>query len=169
MNKKAAIDIDAIMQRLGVLHGCWKGNGKGQYPTIDPFEYQENLCFEFDASYPLIHYDQKTVLLPTMEPSHWESGFIRVLESGLIEIANAQTGGRVEVLHGQLDSGSLSKEEFKIEFTSAVLANDPRLIQTKRVLSVKGHVLHYAQWMSTNTTPEPMLLPHLEAVLTRTL
>ncbi len=143
------------------------GIGKAQYPTIDSFEYEENLSFEVYKSRLLIHYEQKTKLLPSGEQSHWESGFIRPLENGLIEISNSQNNGRVEVLQGQIDMNSLSEQELKIEFASVVLAHDPKMVETKRVLTVKADVLHYILLMSTNTTPEPNLTMHLEAVLKR--
>ena len=71
------------MDRLRVLHGTWRGRGAGDYPTIDAFKYEETLRFEFDSRYPMIHYEQRTFLMPSGEASHWESGFIRVVEGSV--------------------------------------------------------------------------------------
>ncbi len=151
------------MTRLSALEGSWHGRGSGKYPTIDSFEYEETLTFEPDARYPLIHYEQRTRLLPSGEPSHWESGFIRPLDDGVIEVSNSQDGGRVEVLRGRLVDG----EPLKLVVDSVVLDHDPRLVQTRRILTLRDGTLRYEVQMSTRTTPEPRLQTHLEAVLSR--
>jgi len=91
-------NLKSIIEQLKAFEGSWKGNGKGNYPTIDAFEYEEILTFRFDMSYPLIAYEQKTLLIPQNESSHWETGFIMPLEDGSVELSNAQGGSRVEVL-----------------------------------------------------------------------
>ena len=147
------------------MQGSWQGTGKGAYPTITPFEYEEHLHFEVNLAYPLIHYEQKTVLLPDRQPSHWESGFIRVLENGAIEISNSQDSGRVEVLRGFLNLETLADRELLIEFNHVAIAHDPRVVQTRRIFSLRGDVLRYQKFMATHTTPQPKLQQHLEAVL----
>ena len=159
--------MDEILKRLAKLHGSWKGKGNGKFPTIDSFEYEEHLDFEVNLSYPLIHYEQKTVLLPSQEPSHWESGFIRVLDDGMIEISNSQDSGRVEVLQGVMRNLSNISDEYEMEFVSIALANDPRLVNTRRVFKVTNNTLEYSKFMTTNTTEKPMLLPHLHSILTK--
>jgi hypothetical protein len=155
--------VDATMTRLSALEGIWRGRGSGNYPTIDSFEYDETLIFEPDASYPLIHYRQRTRLLPSGESSHWESGFIRPLDDGVVEVSNSQDSGRVEVLRGRLDDG----EPLRLVLDSVVLDHDPRLVQTRRILTLQNGTLRYEVQMSTRTTPEPVLQTHLEAVLSR--
>ena len=49
------------MNPLYALLGTWKGNGEGHFPTIEPFEFSEELRFERRGEEPLIHYEQKTV------------------------------------------------------------------------------------------------------------
>jgi len=105
------------------------------------------------------------VLLLTREASHWESGFIRVLENGTIEISNSQDSGRVEVLQGKIEL--IENSDFKIEFNSIVLENDPRLVQTKRIFEISGNKFVYKKFMATHTTPTPNLMQHLQAELVR--
>ena len=155
------------MQRLLPLHGCWKGRGAGDYATIEAFEYEETLRFEADSSYPLFHYEQKTRLLPSRDPSHWESGFIRPLEDGSVEISNSQDSGRVEVLRGRLEAAGGQGDDLRIVFDNVVLGHDPRLVRTGRTLALSGDTLRYVVRMSTRTTPEPSFNQHLEATLTR--
>ena len=159
--------MDELIQKLSILTGSWKGEGSGRYPTIDSFEYEEHLNFELDRSYPLIYYEQKTVLMPSEEPGHWETGFIRPLEDGFVEVSNAQEGGRVEVLQGKIETDNSPEYDLKIVLDSTALGNDPRLIKTRRIWTLKAEYLHYKKYMSTNTTREPQLLPHLEATLKR--
>lgn len=157
--------MDEIVKNLSKLHGLWQGNGEGKFPTINSFKYEEHLRFEVNLAYPLIHYEQKTILLSTQEPSHWESGFIRVLDEGIIEISNSQDSGRVEVLRGSMSD--ISDVGYQLEFISIALANDPRLIKTSRNCKVTENTLEYHKSMTTNTTLQPIMLPHLHSILTK--
>ena len=154
------------MQRLELTCGNWAGTGTGGCSTVESFEYEDRLRFEVDPSYSLIQYEQRTLLLPSREPSHWECGFIRPFEDGHVELLNAQGGDRVEVLRGPLDpSGRM--DELTITLDSVVLAHDPRLVRSRRELAVRGDTLHYVAHMATHTTPQPELIRHLEARLRR--
>jgi hypothetical protein len=159
--------IEVAVRRLKPLVGRWKGRGSGDYPTIDAFEFEETLNFELDTSYPMFHYEQRTLLLPEREPSHWESGFIRLMEDGTIEVSNSQDSGRVEVLGGRPEAAGDAAGGFEIVLDSLVLAHDPRLAQTRRVWTLRGDSLRYVTYMATHTTPQPELLQHLEAALER--
>jgi len=160
--------IEPTMRQLRRLHGTWTGRGSGNYPTIDPFEWTETLRFELDESYPLLHYEQRTYLAPSGDASHWESGFIRPLEHGSIEISSSQDSGRVEVLRGRLTEIEGKDGDWSLELDSIVLDHDPRLHRTRRVFTLSGDTLLYVVDMATHTTPEPRLSQHLEARLRRT-
>ena len=41
--------------RLAWLIGTWAGNGHGEYPTIEPFQFGQELIFQQDGR-PFIHY-----------------------------------------------------------------------------------------------------------------
>ena len=157
--------MNELFKTLSNLHGSWKGKGSGKFPTIDSFEYEEQLEFEVDSSYPLIHYEQRTFLLPTQEPSHWESGFIRIVDGVFIEISNSQDSGRVEILRGKMLVTSDSS--YELDLSSISLENDPRLISTRRLIKFTNNSIEYSQFMHTNTTKESKVLPHLTAVLDR--
>jgi hypothetical protein len=157
-------NLEIVLERLGALAGEWRGRGEGRYPTIEPFVYEERIRFEFDASYPMLHYTQRTVLMPDHVPSHWECGFIRPLDTGMIEVSNAQDSGRVEVLSGALD---LEKEGVDLRLESCLLGHDSRLVETGRHWRVIGDHFEYVKSMATGTTPTPHLQPHLRASLHR--
>ena len=152
------------MDRLRVFIGIWKGNGQGVYPTIQPFDYEETLTIEADADFTVLHYDQRTKVTTPNRPSHWESGFIKPLPNGLVQISNSQNGGRVEVSQGQL---ILDAEITRLDVASIVLDNDPRMAQTSRVFEVLGDRLTYEMSMATRTTKVSVLQGHLRACLFR--
>ena len=158
---------ERTMRHLRGLHGTWTGRGSGNYPTIDPFEWTETLRVELDDSYPLLHYEQRTYLVPSGEASHWESGFIRPLEDGSTEVSSSQDSGRVEVLRGRLTESEGNDVGWSLELDSVVLDHDPRLHRTRRVFTFSGDTLLYVVHMATHTTPEPRLSQHLEARLRR--
>ncbi|MFT5050373.1 MAG: hypothetical protein ACI8QZ_001774 [Chlamydiales bacterium] len=156
-------DGEAVRERLARLVGHWHGKGVGDYPTIDRFEYQEDLRFESEPAYPVMRYEQRTQLV-NGEPSHWEFGFLRWLEDLSIEVSNVQVGGRVEVLHGSIETVG---ESVVLGLESVVLGHDARLVRTRRSITVDGDRLHYQAHMHTNTLETPRMLLHLEARLER--
>src|SRR5574342_919571 len=88
-----------------LLQGTWAGEGRGQFPTVTSFDYRETLTFTRRDEKTLAYeqrtqkrYDGQTEWLE----SHWENGFIRILESGELELTSAQIG-RVEVLVGKVE------------------------------------------------------------------
>ena len=157
-------DIRAVFEALRPLEGVWRGRGEGDYPTLEPFQYEETHRFEFDSAYPIIHFIQKVVVLPD-KVSHWESGFIRILPDGRIEMNNAQDNGRLEVLRGAIVS--TPKEGLRLELDSVGFANDPRMIQSRRTITIVADVLRYEMDMKTNLTDPPAMHRHLSAELIR--
>jgi hypothetical protein len=162
-------EVSANFAKLLPLLGVWRGTGNGKFPTIESFAYTEELKFESNSCEPLIHFEQKTWDQSSTEsngsPLHWESGFIRPVEDGSIEISNAQNGGRVEVLKGCIDMDEYLKGALRLSLESILFGNDPRLVQTRRTLTLKDNTLSYLIEMATVRTPQ--LQQHLEAVLTR--
>ena len=153
--------LRATLERLQPMLGRWQGSGRGKYPTIDSFEYREDLRFEMHNEYPIIFYEQKTVLRDGTA-SHWETGFVRPVEGGAVELSNVQDSGRVEVLRGDVPTS-----DFVLSLESIHHGHDPRVLQTERVFRLDGDVLRYEVKMATNTTHEPLLQVHLSAELRR--
>ena len=151
---------------LHLLVGEWSGAGRGEFPTIEPFEYLETLLFSSDNR-PFLHYEQKAKRRNIGQTdyilSHWESGFIRLLPNGEVELTNAQTGGRLERLTGSLE---LTETGMILRLQSTAFLNDPRMLETSRTIILVGDTLHYILEMHTTAVPQPAR--HLEARLTRT-
>ena len=78
-----------MFEQLYDLEGEWQGEGHGGFPTIKSFRYREELAFTIDRDAEHIHYQQKTWRIvddDTEVPSHWETGFLHLLENGQIEL-----------------------------------------------------------------------------------
>lgn len=145
-----------------LLEGTWTGEGQGAFPTVQSFDYRETPTFTRRNEDTLAYeqrthkrYDGQTDWLV----SHWESGFLRILESGELELTSAQVG-RSEVLVGSV---ILRGDVFHIHFRSKIIINDPRMICTERTLELEGDALHYEMQMQT-TKVDP-LTPHLKITL----
>lgn len=151
---------------LELLAGEWAGTGAGEYPTIEPFEYQESLRFTPDETRPIIHYEQKTRRRndeqAAFNPSHWETGFIELLPDNQVAVANAQSGGRVEVMEGMAEPAA---NGLILRLQSTHFANDSRMEEATRTITVEGDILHYTMHMRTAAVPH--LAIHLEATLQR--
>lgn len=150
---------------LHVLLGEWSGTGRGEFPTIESFDYIETLSFATDGR-PLLHYEQKTKRhrngKPDYVPSHWESGFIRLLPDGKIELTCAQNGGRLEKLTGFIEG---TETGMIMRLKSVDFLNDIRMLETSRTITVNGDQLYYTQNMQTNAVSA--LTFHIEAQLER--
>jgi hypothetical protein len=155
-----------MIRFLELLSGDWTGEGTGEYPTIEPFEYQETLRLRPDERRPIIHYEQKTRRRNAGQidyiPSHWETGFIELLPDNQVQVTNAQSGGRVEVLAGTVEQ---TTQGLILRLQSTRFANDPRMQEATRTITVNGSTLHYTMHMQTAAVPH--LAIHLEATLQR--
>src|SRR5215216_5936238 len=139
-------DKSTSLQVLDLLEGTWTGEGRGQFPSVTSFGYRETLTFT-RRDEKILAYEQRTQKLydGQMEwlESHWESGFIRILESGKLELTSAQIG-RTEVLAGHVES---TDNLFRIRFVSKTIANDPRMVSSTRTFQLDGDRLRYEMEM----------------------
>ena len=151
-------------QIFSLLKGPWAGEGRGGYPTVTSFDYRETLTFT-QRDENTLAYEQRTQKRydGTTEwlPSHWESGFIRRLDNGDLEMTCAQIG-RTEVLIGSVD---FVDGIFRIHFASKIITNDPRMVCSARIFELKGDFLRYEAEMQT--TKVEQLTKHLEIALQR--
>ena len=158
-------------EQLQALVGTWWGSGTGRFPTVEDFAYEESLRITGREEGPLqLHYEQQTWLVHESgqrEPSHWETGFFSITDEGLLEVLNAQTSGRVEVLQGHLTQEAVGSAEatLHLRFSSSLHGHDPRMRATTRRLWVRPNQLRYEVLMATDSVPE--LTQHLTAELTR--
>ena len=160
---------DGQIKTLDVLQGLsgvWTGRGTASYPTIPTFRYREELTLTFVEGKAYLHYNQRTWRFEengAENPSHWETGFWRVLAENEIELLCAQSGGRVEAGRGLLTP---TGGGFVLNLASVLLGPDPRVAQTRRTFSLQGKTLQYALEMQTGVVPSLTLhvAAHLERV-----
>ena len=97
------------------LLGTWRGEGHGEYPTIEPFDYAEEVTFT-DVGKPFLHYVQKT-WSPAGAPMHTETGYLRIVDASQVEFVLAQPTGQTELAEGPL---TVTADGFTCELRSQV-------------------------------------------------
>ena len=155
-------ELNISSQIFSRLEGTWRGEGRGEYPGVTSFDYRETLIFTRRDNKSLAYeqraqkrYDGQTEWLI----SHWESGFIRILENGTLEMVSAQIG-RSEVLIGSIETRA---GLIRIHFVSKTITNDPRMISSTRSFEPEGDTLRYE--MAMHTTKVEQLTRHLKITL----
>src|ERR1700740_1036795 len=89
-------DLHPDLEALAPLLGTWAGQGAGQYPTIQPFEYLQGVVFSHVGK-PFLVYAQKTKAVADGRPLHAETGYLRVPQPGHAELVLAHPNGITEI------------------------------------------------------------------------
>jgi hypothetical protein len=159
-------EINPGVAPLAFLLGRWVGRGHGSYPTIDSFDYDEDVEF-WHVGKPFVGYQQRTRLASGL-PGHAESGFWRIaagddrIDGGpwTVEATIAHPTGVAEVLVGTVAGTTL-------EVASVAVARTPTAKQidaVERRLRVDGDELTYELTMAAVGQP---LQVHLRAEMRR--
>ncbi|MGE5227194.1 MAG: FABP family protein [Planctomycetaceae bacterium] len=149
------------LRPVAFLLGTWRGEGHGEYPTIEPFAYGEELAFD-DVGDAFLVYTQRSWDPADGAPLHLERGFLRPGAEGAWELALAHPLGLTEVAHGSIEGRALSfvTPEGGIGRTATGLD----VVAMARRYRVEGDVLAYEIDMATDRTP---MTRHLVATLRR--
>ena len=90
--------------------GTWRGNGHGDYPTIEGFQFGQELIFTHDGR-PFFHYMSRAWIVDengaTVRDAAIESGFVRCRPEGEVEVVLAHNTGFVEVWYGTAGDAKL--------------------------------------------------------------
>jgi hypothetical protein len=156
-------DLHPNVQELATLLGTWAGRGAGVYPTIEPFEYTEEVVFSHVGK-PFLAYAQKTKAVADGRPLHAETGYLRVPQPGRVELVLAHPNGITEI-----DTGTytVTGEVIDIELSSTTIGVAPTAKEVTvvgRSFRLDGDELSYALRMGAVGQP---LQDHLTAVLHR--
>ncbi|BBZ78412.1 UPF0678 fatty acid-binding protein-like protein [Mycolicibacterium anyangense] len=156
-------DLHPGVAVLAPLLGTWSGTGHGQYPTIEPFDYGEDVTFGHTGK-PFLTYTQRTKASADGRPLHAETGYLRVPSPGRIEFVIVQPTGVTEVDEGVLsvDGSGLGIDA---ESTSIGLTGSAKEVTAvTRSIRVAGDELSYTLLMGAVGVP---LVKHLSATLHR--
>ncbi len=126
------------IEHLAWIVGSWTGGGAGRYPTIEPFEYTEQVEFGHVGK-PFLSYVQRTKHAHTGLPLHAEAGYIRPVGLDRAELVVAQPSGIVEVQDGIIDGQTISFRSVSV--TTTATAKD--VAEVCRTLTVDGDTLTY--------------------------
>ncbi len=154
-----ALATQAVTASLDFLVGTWKGQGHGDYPTIEGFDYTEEVTFAPVPMKPFLTYSQRTKGSDG-QPLHSETGYVRPVGDGEAELIVAQPIGITEIHTGGISNTS-------IEFVAQDVGRSPTAKEVRAVrrhLRVDGDVLTYQLDMAAVGHD---LQFHLEATLHR--
>ena len=100
-------NIHPLTARLAWLIGHWAGNGHGEYPGIDSFQFGQEVVFQQDGR-PFIHYFSRAWIIDAegakVRESAQETGFIRPQEDGTLEWVLTHNTGFAEVWYGEAET-----------------------------------------------------------------
>ena len=95
---------------LAWLLGSWRGNGDGDYPTIDSFSWGQELIFQQDGR-PFFHYMSRAWIVDAegakVRDAQQETGFLRCHEGGEVELLLTHNTGLSELFLGKVDGARL--------------------------------------------------------------
>jgi hypothetical protein len=156
--------IHPDIEPLAFLLGTWRGTGHGEYPTIEPFDYVEEVVFGHVGK-PFVAYQQRTRHAVTDLPLHAESGYLRPTGSrpdGAIgvELVLAHPSGLLELALGTVQATELALATQSVTRTPTA----KEVSAVERDVHVDRDVLRYDVRMAAVGVP---LTHHLTAELHR--
>jgi hypothetical protein len=156
-------DLHPDLQALAPLLGVWAGRGSGEYPTIEPFDYLEEVVFSHVGK-PFLVYGQKTAAATDGKPLHAETGYLRVPQPGRVELVLAHPSGITEIEVGTYTANGSTIE---LEMTASTIGLTPTAKEVTalgRSFRVDGDELSYSLQMGA---VGQSMQHHLAAVLHR--
>ena len=102
-------DLHPDVAPLAWLLGTWHGDGRGDYPTIEAFGFEQEVAFAHDTR-PFLHYFSRTWVLDDegarVGPGALETGFLRPAGNApegkgiAVELVLAHPTGYAEIWYG---------------------------------------------------------------------
>ncbi len=154
-----ATELNPALTPVIFLLGTWRGEGEGQYPSIKPFRYREEIRFAHNGK-PFLIYTQRTEAIDSGQPMHGEAGYLRLVGDGRVEFVIAQPIGYTEISLGRVDGLRVDVECASVGRTPTAKA----VTSISRSLWMDGETLRYELKMGMDGAP---LARHLTASFRR--
>lgn len=155
-------DLHPGIAGLATLLGTWSGRGSGEYPTIEPFAYTEEVTFGHLGK-PFLTYAQRTRSDAGL-PLHAETGYLRMPAPGRVELVLAHPSGITEIDEGTVTANGA---DLVIELHSTHIgctSSAKEVVALARSFHVSGDELTYTLLMGA---VGHSLQHHLSATLHR--
>jgi hypothetical protein len=132
------------LDELAFLIGTWTGSGHGEYPTIEPFDYHEEITITPLPGKPALVYHQRTRRPDSGEPLHSETGYFRWGGAGRAELVLASPTGIVEIHGGSIDGTHLHLRSLVVEGAPTAV----EVTDVERHIQVDGDLMTYRMSMA---------------------
>lgn len=156
-------ELHPDLTALEPLLGTWAGTGRGEYPTIEPFGYREEVTFGHSGK-PFLTYSQKTWATDDGRPLHAETGYLRMPAPDQVELVLAHPTGITEISSGTIIFDGSAMEIDLLSSAIGLSASAKEVTALARWVRVDGDELTYRLRMAAVARP---LQHHLAATLRR--
>ncbi|XP_043273042.1 peroxynitrite isomerase THAP4-like [Venturia canescens] len=143
------------IKSLSWLEGTWRTEtiAQGQFPTIKPFTYCDEIKF-ISIGQPMLNFEAQSWHPEKKNPMHREVGFLKVIpESNKVALVVSHNFGLTTI-----EEGFIGDNEIKLESVSIARMSqgtkEPGVTKLKRELKLVGNDLEQIVHMATTTTPE---------------
>src|SRR5688500_4488513 len=137
------MEMHEALEPVAWLLGTWRGSGKGIYPTIADFTYEEELRF-WHSGKPVMAYSSRTWSPDDGRALHSEMGYWRPQPDGTLEVVIAHSFGLTEIMNGTYDGQTVSLVSVSFESTPTAKMVD----EEQREIALHEDELRYEMGMS---------------------